>query len=342
MARLLELDGAAGEGGGQILRSALGLSLVTGQPFRIRRIRAGRARPGLLRQHLTAVHAAATIGNATVHGAGIGATELEFRPGRVVPGSYEFAIGGAGSTLLVLQAVLPALLCADRPSELTLRGGTHNPSAPPFDFFAQAFVPVLRKLGVTVELTLGRAGFHPAGGGELRARILPAPRLEPCELLQRIAPEPPRARVLLAQLERSIAERELAVIMGRLQIPAERTAISELESLGPGNAVLIELPSAELCELTVGFGTRGERAERVAAIACEQAEALLTSGVPVGPHLADQLLIPLAMAGGGRFRTLAPTTHLLTNLDLVMRFLPVTITATQEPQDAGGWCVEIA
>src|SRR5512139_1323749 len=151
---MIVIDGSRGEGGGQVLRSSLALSLVTGQPFRIEKIRAGRRKPGLMRQHLTAVNAAADIGCATVEGAHIGSQALAFYPRTVKPGRYHFAVGTAGSCTLVLQTVLPALLTAGFPSELVLEGGTHNPYAPPFDFLEQAFLPLMRKLGPGVSASL--------------------------------------------------------------------------------------------------------------------------------------------------------------------------------------------
>src|SRR6202140_4872670 len=159
---MILIDGSIGEGGGQILRTALGLSMVTGQPFRIENIRAGRDKPGLLRQHLTAVNAAAEICGANVEGAAISSRELSFSPGNVKSGEYTFSIGSAGSTTLVLQTVLPALLAADGPSSLTLEGGTHNPHAPPIDFLEKAFVPLVNRMGPTVHVALERAGFYPA------------------------------------------------------------------------------------------------------------------------------------------------------------------------------------
>jgi RNA 3'-terminal phosphate cyclase (ATP) len=143
---MITVDGSFGEGGGQILRTALALALVTGQPFRIEKIRAGRKNPGLLRQHLTAVKAAAQIGQATIAGDSIGSTQLTFAPGRIAAGEYTFAVGTAGSTTLVLQTILPALLRANAPSRLTLEGGTHNPFAPPFHFLVQAFLPLLNQM----------------------------------------------------------------------------------------------------------------------------------------------------------------------------------------------------
>ena len=185
---MISIDGTFGEGGGQILRTALGLSLFTGQPFRIEKIRAGRRNPGLLRQHLTAVKAASKIGQAEVTGVNIGSTQLTFTPGRVAPGSYHFAVGTAGSATLVLQTVLPALLTSDdqdRQTHLTLEGGTHNPFAPPFDFLAKAFLPLLERMGARIEARLERYGFYPAGGGRFEIAITPVKKLEPIELNER-------------------------------------------------------------------------------------------------------------------------------------------------------------
>jgi RNA 3'-terminal phosphate cyclase (ATP) len=182
---LVRIDGSAGEGGGQILRSALALALATGRPFEITNIRAGRKKPGLLRQHLTAVTAAAAVSGTQAPGARLGAGELRFTPGAIAPGEYRFAVGTAGSTTLVLQTVLPPLLVARGPSTLILEGGTHNPYAPPFDFLAKAFLPLVARMGPRVEAVLERPGFYPAGGGCIRVRVEPAPRLERLDLLER-------------------------------------------------------------------------------------------------------------------------------------------------------------
>jgi RNA 3'-terminal phosphate cyclase (ATP) len=161
---MIVIDGARGEGGGQVLRTALALSLVTGQIFRIDNIRAGRARPGLLRQHLTCVNAAVEIGGAEALGAHLGSTSLTFRPGSVRPGSYRFAVGSAGSVGLVLQSVLPALLVTPGAFQLDIEGGTHADSAPPFEFLASAFVPALRRMGASIDIELLRFGFFHGGG----------------------------------------------------------------------------------------------------------------------------------------------------------------------------------
>src|SRR5690349_406818 len=158
---MILIDGSSGEGGGQILRSALALSILTRTPFKMERIRAGRDKPGLLRQHLTAVNAAQEVSSADVTGAELGSRDLTFKPRTVQGGDRSFSIGSAGSTTLVLQTILPALLRASGPSTITIEGGTHNPAAPPFEFLARAYLPLLARMGAKVELTLDQPGFFP-------------------------------------------------------------------------------------------------------------------------------------------------------------------------------------
>ncbi|MBL9078363.1 MAG: RNA 3'-terminal phosphate cyclase [Planctomycetes bacterium] len=337
---MLHLDGSLGEGGGQVLRTALGLSLCTGQPFAIDRIRAGRKNPGLARQHLTAVLAAAAVGNADVGGAELGSTSLQFRPRGIRGGAHRFAVGTAGSTTLVLQTVLPALLRAAEPSTLSLAGGTHNPLAPSFDFLQQVFAPVLRRMGAQLDLRLVRHGFAPAGGGEFRADVTPGP-LAPIELRHRVAGRPHRARALLANLPDRIGERELQVVRQRLGLDADHCRLERVAAAGPGNVLLLELPAEPCGELIAVPGERQVTAEQVAERACAAASAWLAADVPVGEHLADQLLIPLALAGGGAFRTLAPTEHTRTNAAIVEHFLPVRFTL-REDERAGAWWIEAA
>src|SRR5438034_4921677 len=197
---LIEIDGSFGEGGGQILRTSLALSLVTDQAFRIRNIRAARKKPGLLRQHLTAVNAAAEIGQAKVEGASLASGELTFRPCSVAASSYHFAVGSAGSATLVLQTILPALIVASGPSTVVLEGGTHNPHAPPFDFLQKAFLPELNRMGPMIAATLERPGFYPAGGGKFTLTIKPVPQLSPIQVLERGEIQCCRATAIVAGL----------------------------------------------------------------------------------------------------------------------------------------------
>ncbi len=328
---MLILDGSYGEGGGQILRTSLALALVTGKPFRIEKIRAGRKNPGLLRQHLTAVNAAAQIGRAEVSGATLGSKQLTFAPQAIAAGDYTFAVGTAGSAMLVLQTVLPALIVADTSSTLAIEGGTHNPFAPPFDFLAKTFLPLINRMGATVSAQLDRYGFYPAGGGKFRVRIEPTAALKRLDIAERGEILHRRGRALVANLPRDIAEREIKVIKRKL---AWSDAVLEAEvvtnSPGPGNVVMIEIGCQHLTELFTGFGERGIRAEVVAERAVKEARRYLAAEVAAGEHLADQLLLPMAMAGGGSFTTLPLSRHATTNITMIRQFLDVEISVAQE------------
>jgi RNA 3'-terminal phosphate cyclase (ATP) len=338
---VLTIDGSEGEGGGQVLRSALSLSLVTGTPFRITSIRARRAKSGLLRQHLTSVRAAAQVGAAEVSGAEIGSCELEFRPRGMHAGDYRFSVGSAGSACLVVQTVLPPLLLASGTSTLTVEGGTHNPAAPPWDFFARVFLPLLARCGARVTTTLERHGFYPAGGGRFQVSIEPARKLAGFELLERGAVLARSARALLAHVPREVGERELRTLAGELPDFEDCCEVRELrDSAGPGNALLVEIASEHVTEVFAAFGERGLRAEKVAGRVAREVREYLSADVPVGSHLADQLLLPLAIAGEGRFRTLRLSEHARTNIQVVQRFLPVQINV--RPGSGTSEVVEIA
>ncbi len=319
---MITIDGSMGEGGGQVLRSALGLSLVTGEPVLVEHVRAGRERPGLQRQHLAAVLAAAAVGDAAVEGAELGSQRVAFRPRRLRGGAHTFAIGTAGSTTLVLQTVLPGLWQASEPATIELLGGTHNPMAPPADFVQRAFAPVLHRMGASLQVELLRHGFYPAGGGQLRAAVAPA-AWRPLELLDHQAPPRLRARIALAGIPEHVGEREGATLQRELGLRRDEVVIEGVPSSGPGNAVVVRLDFAGTSEVVTALGERDVRAEAVAQRVAREVKALIASRAPVGEHLADQLLIPLALAGGGAFRTVAPSRHTRTNVEVVERFLPV-------------------
>ena len=336
---MIRIDGSKGEGGGQVLRTSLALSLVTGAPFRMEHIRAGRSKPGLLRQHLTAVKAAAAVGGAEVEGAELNSQTLTFRPGRVKTGDYHFAVGTAGSATLVLQTVLPALLSASGPSSLRLEGGTHNPAAPPFDFLAQAYLPLVRRMGPGVEATLERPGFFPAGGGCFRVDVRPAP-LVPLHLLERGEVKRRCATAMFARIPFDVAQRELATVGRCLDWgPEERRVLELKNSVGPGNALCLEVESEHVTEVFTAFGERGVRAETVAEHVAREARLYLEAGVPVGPHLCDQLLLLLALARGGSFRTLPLEGHALTQLDTFAHFMDLNISVTEVSAGVREVCV---
>ncbi|HYC61946.1 MAG TPA: RNA 3'-terminal phosphate cyclase [Thermoanaerobaculia bacterium] len=309
---MLEIDGSFGEGGGQILRTSLSLSLITQTPIRITRIRAKRKVPGLARQHLTSVLAAARIGDAQVEGAEVGSMELTFRPQEVQGGHYTFAIGTAGSTTLVLQTILMPLLLAQKPSAIELEGGTHNSGSPSFDFLTRSFLPLLARMGATVDVRLERAGFYPAGGGRIAVKIEPA-KLGTLTVIERGKVLAQHAHAVVANLPLDIAHRELAVV--GWQGEAETVT-----SAGPGNVLMLEVECEHVTEVVTGFGQRGVRAEEVARRALAEAQRYLDCDAAIGEHLADQLLLPMSLGGGGTFTTLEPSLHTRTNADVIRMF----------------------
>ncbi len=316
----LQLDGTSG--GGQMLRTALSLAMVTGQPFRMTNIRGKRPKPGLMRQHLTCVRAACEISGGTADGAEIGSTELVFRAGKPKGGTYQFAIGTAGSTGLLFQTLLPALLHADGPSTLRLEGGTHNPMAPPFEFLGRVFLPALRRMGAKVSISLVQSGFAPVGGGIIECEIQPCAELTPLSLHERGELKSLSLRVPIRNLQIAIGGRMLDAALK--QLPCDDATV-EIREPGPGRGVccLYEAVFENSEELASSFGETNVTAERVGQRAAKSLQDFINSGVPVGRHLADQLLLPMALAGGGSFTTMVPDDHVPTNISVIEKFLPV-------------------
>lgn len=318
---MITIDGSEGEGGGQVLRYSAALSLLTGEPFTIRNIRGGRAKPGLMRQHVTSLEAACAIGGAECSGLTVGASELTLRPGSVTPGEYHFAVGTAGSTGLVLQTVLVPLILADAPSRLVIEGGTHAMAAPPFEFLQKTLLPVLERMGPKLSITLERHGFYPRGGGRIVVDIDPAP-LRPTECLDRGAFKAGKVEALVAGIPFDIADRELKAARKVLaDWPDEAFAPVHLPAeTGPGNAMLIEAEFEQVTEIMSGFGKLGVPAERLAQTAAKRMAGYLASHAFAGPYLQDQLLLPFAMAGRGAFTTVKLSEHTRTAVHLIERF----------------------
>jgi RNA 3'-terminal phosphate cyclase (ATP) len=322
---MIDLDGSFGEGGGQILRSSLTLALLTGQPFRLRNVRARRSRPGLQPQHLTAVRAAAEIGQAQTRGASVGSSQLEFEPQTVNPGNYRFAIGTAGATTLVLHAVyLPLALCFT-PSNLTFEGGTHNDHAPCYHFLATTWQSYLAHIGLPLTLHLDLPGFYPRGGGRFTANIPGGAKLRGLTLVDRS----PITRAIgfsavSGGLPDHIARRQAGRAREQLEAAGLEVDLGfETWHGGPGSVLALTLDEAPVPTLFFGLGARGKRAEAVADEAVEQALAYRAAGAPVDEHSADQLILPLAFAeGASEYRVSRVTTHLLTNVEVVRKFIP--------------------
>lgn len=336
---MLELDGS--EGGGQLLRSALTLALCTGMGFTMRGIRGKRSRPGLMRQHLTGVQAAVAISGGEAVGATLGSTELTFVPGTVRAGDYAFPVGTAGSTMLVLQTLLPALWRADAPSRVRLEGGTHNPMAPSADFIEHAYLAALARMGVQATLALESYGFHPAGGGAVVATVAPCEQLGVVSFASRGALVGLEATAIVSGIAAGVGRRELDVVRKRFDLDDTRLHLRSVRpAIGPGNALGIRVAHADHVEYFMGYGERRVSAESVAERLSGQVRRYLDSGACVAEHLADQLLVPMALAGGGDFTTCTASDHLRSNAALIEKFVAVDIDITPA-ESAGGWEVRV-
>ena len=315
---MIEIDG--NRGGGQVLRTALSLSMVTGKPFTMQNIRGMRPKPGLMRQHLTCVKAAAEISSASVEGAELRSQSLTFTPSEVRPGDYTFAIGSAGSTALVFQTLLPALAQCDVESKLTILGGTHNPMAPSATFIEKAFLPALNSYGVSAQATCKTVGFIPAGGGALIATIGGEPTSPPLPV------ETPLLHVLTTGLPEEVPKRiakALAREFGEYELETE-----EANADCPGGCCHLFAGTA----VVTGLAQRGTSSEKIAKTMAKEMKEYLESGAEVTAHLADQLMIYLALAGEGSFTTCRLTNHIRSNADTIAQFLSVGFKFNQETE----------
>jgi RNA 3'-terminal phosphate cyclase (ATP) len=266
--------------------------------------------------------AAAAICDASVTGADVGSGEITFRPARVKPGDYQFAIGTAGSCTLVLQTLLPPLLTASSSSTIRITGGTHNKASPPVDFLQRSYLPLVERMGPKVQLDLVRHGFYPRGGGEILAHVTPSARLTPVSLMERGVRKGGYAEAYIAGIPTHVASRELELVGKMLNWPAENLHIRGLSGeFGPGNALTITVEHEAITEVFTGFGEKGLSAESVAKRAVDAARNYLASEAPVGPHLADQLLLPMALAGSGEFVTTPVTQHFESHVSIIGAFL---------------------
>ena len=321
---MIHLDGSRGEGGGQILRSALALSILTGKPFRLSNIRANRPKPGLAAQHLMCVKAAGQICGGRYKGGSIGSTELFFEPGDVVAGGYKFVIGTAGATSLVLQTIaLPLALKGEWDSEITITGGTHNMAAPCFHFLDQTWTKYLKRMNIDIQIEMIRPGFYPRGGGEIRAAIKPTKTVYPLHLTTCPPLTTAGGFSAVASLPESVNNRQSRRLTHRLK-QAELDCHIREESWtgGPSTVAAVTFLQAPIPPLFVGLGERGKPAESVADEAADEAIAFRDSGCPVDPYSADQILLPLAFAtGASEYKVSEVTRHLLTNVETIRAFV---------------------
>ncbi|MCK5809510.1 MAG: RNA 3'-terminal phosphate cyclase [Cocleimonas sp.] len=316
---LHQIDGSSGEGGGQILRTSLTMSMVTGIPVQIKNIRSGRNKPGLQNQHLACVHAAQAISKATVHGVKKNSQQLVFQPNAVEAGEYQFKIGTAGSTALVMQTVVPALMLAGKESILHFEGGTHNPWAPSFDFIANAYLPMLKRMGIDIEVKIDRYGFFPHGGGRWSAIIKAKTAMQRLEVLERGDLLSQEAVISASNIASHIPQREITALAS-LDWPKDAFKSEWVEAIGAGNIVSLRLFYQNCSEVIESIGRRGLRAEKVSMIAINLLQQYLSAKAPIGEYLADQLLLPMVIGHGGVFRTSNPSLHTLTNKKVIESF----------------------
>jgi len=337
------IDGSVGEGGGQILRTSLALSCVTGKGLHIENIRAARRNPGLAKQHLSCVQAACQICNGECKGVAQGSKVLDFHPGRVHKGDFNFDIGSAGSATLVIQTVLPALFLADKPSTVAVTGGTHNPWAPPFDFLCETFLPAIVTAGFRGNCKLIKHGFFPAGGGKITFYVQPWQK-QPHQKINLCEPSSQfqiHARIYTAKLPAHIAQRQQKLLFQSKLNIHNVEHVEATDSDGPGNCVMIRLCGSRFASqnrssggnrttVFTAFGMRGKPSQDVVGEVVSLAENFLTSGAAIDRFLADQLLVYMAILKSGCYTTNELSTHLLTNMEVIKKFLPVNFSVEQQ------------
>lgn len=339
MEKEVVIDGSQGEGGGQVFRTSLTLAMCLGKNVRIENIRAGRQKPGLLRQHLACLKAAREICDAEVIGEALGAKTVLFKPGKIKAGHYHFVVGTAGSTTLIFQTIMMPLLMASGQSEIVFEGGTHNAMAPTYHFIEKSFLPLLKGLGCDVSLELEKYGFYPAGGGVWSASITPTQRMIRLNLHERGETLATRAVALLSKIPRHVGERELSQVRKKLRWPEECLEQHFVESIGPGNILSLQVEMRYANAVFDAFGERGVSAEKVAEKAIDAYSQFDRAKVPVCRHLADQLILPLALSAGGSFLTERPSLHLLTNIEVIRHIAGTEIDIEQVNEQA--WSITI-
>jgi len=322
--KIIEIDGSFGEGGGQILRTALSLSCITRYPFKLYNIRKGRKKPGLMPQHLTCVHAASLISNARVSGDETGSTTLSFTPERIKAGDYLFDIKTAGSCSLVLQTILPPLIFADKPSFITIKGGTHVPFSPIYHYISEVFLPMLGRIGIKVESSINKYGFYPKGGGEIRLKTFPVREISGLTLLT-------RGKLLkllgysgVANLPLNIAERQRNSLLQELYPESAEIQVLNVSSQGQGTFIFLKALFDNTISGFSSLGQRGKPAEKVGKEVAIQFVDFYNSLACLDPYLSDQIVIYLCLASGNSsFTTSRITQHLVTNLWIIEKFLNI-------------------
>ncbi|KPH94765.1 hypothetical protein AMS58_09580 [Pseudoalteromonas porphyrae] len=332
--QFIKIDGSQGEGGGQVLRTALTLSILTQQNIELCNIRAGRNKTGLLRQHLTSVLAAQEICDASVEGVELSSTHIRFSPGKIKAGNFHFAIGSAGSTVLVCQTILPVLALAQSSSTVTFEGGTHNGMSPSLSFLEQSFLPILKRMGIDCHVKTTALGFYPAGGGKWQISIQPATNFTPIQLTDAGADLAKNISncsltALVSSLPSSIGQREINTAKKVLNWQDAPSHVQNVITPGPGNSFQLGIDSETHRTVFEVTGEKGLSAQNVAKRAAGRVNTFIQSQAAVEEHLADQLLLPIALAGSGSFTTTKPSLHTLTNINVIKHILGKEIKLKQ-------------
>lgn len=337
---MIHIDGSFGEGGGQILRTAMVLAALTGKELHLTNIRAKRRKPGLMRQHLACVKAVAEITGGSISGAKLNSQELSFSPGQVRAGDYHFVVGSAGSAILIAQCAILCLLDAEGPSTVVIEGGTHAANAPIFDFFERVYLPCLKLMGSELWATLDRAGFYPAGGGRITLGIRPQDIWQSFELHSRGDLRHARLVTVSHGVDAQIPRDELRYCRDALAFDLPFTdQIKTVDAHGPGNVLFAELEYTNITELFSVCGDFSLGRQTVGERVANMANNYLGLDAPVWSYLADQLLLPMAIGAGGSFRTCQPSQHSKTNSEVIKAFLDVDITMTEEK--SGQYRIEV-
>ena len=322
----IEIDGSYGEGGGQILRTALALSAIWKRPFSIHHIRSNRKNPGLQAQHLEAVEASARISRAQTEGVKFGSQRITFIPQEILPGDYQFEVKTAGSVTLLLQAIFLPLCLSGGISRVTLIGGTHVPWSPSFQYLSEVFLPTLQRMGVSSQAVIQRWGFYPKGGGKIQLKIDPIQELKPIFLADRGLLKKVRGISAISNLPKHVAERQkeqaLRRIQRELKIEAEIAIAYDIPSNGPGSFLFLLAEYEKTRAAFSSLGARVKPAEKVADEAVDSMKNFIESDGCINSHLADQLVPFMSLAKGSSFFTTTQMTeHLLTNLWVIGHFL---------------------
>jgi RNA 3'-phosphate cyclase len=333
---MIEIDGSYGEGGGQILRTAVSLSALTLRPVKITKIRSGRPQPGLKHQHLAGIDLTGQLVHAKIRGLEVGSTEVEFTPTERSSGLFEYDVGTAGSIGLVLQAVLPPAILSDDPVRLQLTGGTDVAWSPSIDYLREVFVPMLNRMGPRPEIRQERRGHYPKGGGKVSVDVTPCEEISPIALLEfgkllGISGISHCVRLPSHVAERQARSAEKALENNGLEVlKIDRESYDKRNDphLGPGSGIVLWAESTDGVRLGAdSLGERGKRAEQVGYEAAQGLIRELASGKPIDSHLCDMLAPYMALAKGeSRVGVTEITSHLTTNIWVAQQILGVEIS----------------